>query len=105
MDLSFHLQQQQLIELIRANKIEEALDFAEAFLAPIGEENPELLKELGRSNPLPWVFFLRTTHQDRRGESNKLLLLERAYLWKHSQMLNIKVFTTAKLTAFNLHDL
>ena len=46
-DLSFHLQQQQLIELIRANKIEEALDFAEAFLAPIGEEHPELLKELG----------------------------------------------------------
>lgn len=47
-DLSFHLQQQQLIELIRENKIEEALDFAEAFLAPIGEENPELLKELGK---------------------------------------------------------
>ncbi len=48
MDLSFHLQQQQLIELIRENKIEEALDFAEAFLAPIGEENPDLLKELGK---------------------------------------------------------
>ena len=47
MDLSFHLQQQQLIELIRSGKIEEALDFAEAFLAPIGEEHPDLLKELG----------------------------------------------------------
>lgn len=47
-ELSFHLQQQQLIELIRENKIEEALDFAEAFLAPIGEENPDLLKELGK---------------------------------------------------------
>ena len=52
-DLSFHLQQQQLIELIRENKIEEALDFAEAFLAPIGEEHPDLLKELGELlNPL-----------------------------------------------------
>lgn len=46
--LSFHLQQQQLIELIRENKIEEALDFAEAFLAPLGEEHPNLLKALGK---------------------------------------------------------
>ena len=44
--LYFHLQQQRLIELIRQNKIEEALLFAQAELAPRGEEHPEFLHEL-----------------------------------------------------------
>mmetsp|Transcript_6391 Transcript_6391/g.11389 ORF Transcript_6391/g.11389 Transcript_6391/m.11389 type:complete len:215 (-) Transcript_6391:857-1501(-) len=44
--LYFHLQQQKLIELIRASKIEEALQFAQDELAPRGEENPEFLAEL-----------------------------------------------------------
>ena len=46
--LFFHLQQQRLIELIRLGKIEEALAFAQEYLAPQGEENPEFLQELGR---------------------------------------------------------
>lgn len=37
--LSFHLQQQRLIELIRRGDVEGALDFAQEFLAPRGEEN------------------------------------------------------------------
>jgi hypothetical protein len=37
--LFFHLQQQQLIELIRAGNIEQALEFAQEYLAPRGEEN------------------------------------------------------------------
>jgi len=37
--LYFHLQQQKLIELIRAGKISEALEFAQEELAPRGEEN------------------------------------------------------------------
>uniref|UniRef100_A0A2P2LFV1 Glucose-induced degradation protein 8 homolog n=1 Tax=Rhizophora mucronata TaxID=61149 RepID=A0A2P2LFV1_RHIMU len=37
--LFFHLQQQRMIELIRKGKIEEALEFAQAELAPRGEEN------------------------------------------------------------------
>jgi hypothetical protein len=37
--LFFHLQQQRLIELIRAGKVEEALEFAQEELAPRGEEN------------------------------------------------------------------
>ena len=45
--LSFHLQQQRLIELIRAGKTEEALEFAQEYLAPRGEENPVFLEELG----------------------------------------------------------
>ena len=39
MSLVFHLQQQRLIELIRAGQIEEALQFAQEYLAPQGEEN------------------------------------------------------------------
>ena len=43
----FHLQQQRLIELIRQGREEQALDFAQEYLAPQGEDNPELLEELG----------------------------------------------------------
>jgi len=35
----FHLQQQRLIELIRAGSIDQALQFAQDYLAPRGEEN------------------------------------------------------------------
>jgi glucose-induced degradation protein 8 len=45
--LFFHLQQQQLIELIRGGQIEEALTFAQEFLAYKGESNAALLDELG----------------------------------------------------------
>lgn len=41
--LFFHLQQQRLIELIRADKVEEALEFAQEELAPRGEENVRTL--------------------------------------------------------------
>lgn len=47
--LFFHLQQQRLIELIRKGKVEEALDFAQEELAPLGEENPSFLEELERT--------------------------------------------------------
>eukprot|EP00891_Asterochloris_glomerata_P008151 jgi/Astpho2/8151/Aster-03084 len=47
--LSFHLQQQRLIELVRQGKVEEALDFAQEYLAPQGEGNPAFLQELERT--------------------------------------------------------
>ncbi|XP_043189987.1 glucose-induced degradation protein 8-A homolog isoform X1 [Amphibalanus amphitrite] len=47
--LYFHLQQQHLIELIRAGRIEEALAFAQQSLAERGEENTEVLAELERT--------------------------------------------------------
>ncbi|EGO05230.1 hypothetical protein SERLA73DRAFT_174258 [Serpula lacrymans var. lacrymans S7.3] len=50
--LYFHLQQQQLIEHIRHGRIQEALTFAEAELAPRGEESPEFLSELERTMAL-----------------------------------------------------
>jgi CTLH/CRA C-terminal to LisH motif domain len=49
--LVFRVQQQQLIELIRAGKIDEALDFAQEYLAYKGEANADLLDELGASPP------------------------------------------------------
>ncbi|KAL8279862.1 hypothetical protein RQP46_007712 [Phenoliferia psychrophenolica] len=50
--LHFHLLQLQLIELIRQSRITEALQFAQAELAPRGEENPQFLKELERTMAL-----------------------------------------------------
>ena len=50
--LSFHLQQQRLIELIRQGKAEEALEHAQEYLAPPGEEDPAFLEELGKHNDL-----------------------------------------------------
>jgi hypothetical protein len=44
--LYFHLQQQKLIELIRAGKINEALEFAQEELAPRGEENVFIFLDL-----------------------------------------------------------
>ncbi|KAL1681546.1 CTLH/CRA C-terminal to lish motif domain-containing protein [Schizophyllum commune] len=50
--LYFHLQQQRLIELIRDNRIDEALQFAQSELAPRGEENPEFLADLEKTMTL-----------------------------------------------------
>ncbi|XP_021957871.1 glucose-induced degradation protein 8 homolog [Folsomia candida] len=47
--LYFHLQQQHLIELIRAKNIDAALKFAQENLADQGEENTEVLEELERT--------------------------------------------------------
>ena len=50
--LFFHLQQQQLIELIRERRIDEALRFASDQLAERGEEDPSVLEELERTMAL-----------------------------------------------------
>ena len=50
-ELAFHLQQQRLIELIREGRVDDALEFAQENLAPLGEEHPALLEELGASGP------------------------------------------------------
>merc|ERR1712020_117905 len=47
--LFFHLQQRQLIELIRESKVEEALRFASEQLAERGEESELVLEELERT--------------------------------------------------------
>ncbi|KAL0478128.1 glucose-induced degradation protein [Acrasis kona] len=50
--LYFRLQQQQLIEMIRAGKLDEALQFATEELAPRGEENKEFLDEIEKTMSL-----------------------------------------------------
>mmetsp|Transcript_23141 Transcript_23141/g.59467 ORF Transcript_23141/g.59467 Transcript_23141/m.59467 type:complete len:299 (+) Transcript_23141:59-955(+) len=50
--LAFHLRQQQLIEIIREGRIEDALVFAQQELAPAGEQNPAFLEELERTMAL-----------------------------------------------------
>ncbi|GAA5977081.1 hypothetical protein JCM11641_001294 [Rhodosporidiobolus odoratus] len=50
--LHFHLLQQRLIELIRADDIPTALAFATNELAPLAEEHPQFLKELERTMAL-----------------------------------------------------
>lgn len=45
----FHLQQQRLIELIRGGHVDAALQFAQDYLAPRGEENAAFLAELERT--------------------------------------------------------
>jgi hypothetical protein len=54
--LFFHLQQQRLIELIRQNQIEEALEFAQEELAPRGEENVRFTSERYNNCVLGRVF-------------------------------------------------
>ncbi|ELT94445.1 hypothetical protein CAPTEDRAFT_153259 [Capitella teleta] len=46
--LFFHLQQQHLIELIRHQQVEQALEFAQSHLAEHGEESQDILLELER---------------------------------------------------------
>ncbi|KAK2079455.1 Chaperone protein ClpB1 [Prototheca wickerhamii] len=50
--LLFHLQRQQLIELIRQGNVEGALEFAQEFLAAKCEENPDNLAELEQTMAL-----------------------------------------------------
>ncbi|KAI9265992.1 CTLH/CRA C-terminal to lish motif domain-containing protein [Sporodiniella umbellata] len=51
-ELTFHLQQQRLIEFIRQGAFQEALEFATEEMAPRGEEHPEFLEELERTMAL-----------------------------------------------------
>ncbi|EPZ31748.1 hypothetical protein ROZALSC1DRAFT_26462 [Rozella allomycis CSF55] len=50
--LFFRLQQQKLIEMIRAGRLDDAIEFAQEELAPRGEEHPEFLEELERTMAL-----------------------------------------------------
>ncbi|XP_073832540.1 GID complex subunit 8 homolog protein Houki [Musca autumnalis] len=72
--LYFHLQQLQLIELIRAGKIEEALSFAQTRLSEAGEDIPEVLCELERTLALlafekpqesPFSYLLEQSHRQK----------------------------------------
>jgi len=72
--LYFHLQQLHLIELIRAGKVEEALQFAQDQLSEVGESDPGVLVELERTLALlafeeptnsPFSDLLNQTHRQK----------------------------------------
>lgn len=50
--LYFHLQQQQLLELIKRGDMEQVLEYASTELSARGEENPEFLEELEQTMSL-----------------------------------------------------
>jgi hypothetical protein len=82
--LLFHLHQQQLIELIREQRVEEALEFAANHLAERGEEDTQVLKELERTLALlafedpfssPFSDLLSLNHRQQvAGEVNEAIL-------------------------------
>ncbi|KAJ8325614.1 hypothetical protein BDV3_001148 [Batrachochytrium dendrobatidis] len=84
--LFFHLQQQKLIELIRNNKITEAIEFAQEELAPRGEENPEFLNELERTMAL---LAFEDTYKSPVGD-----LLNHSQRQKTASELNAAILTT-----------
>lgn len=72
--LHFHLQQLHLIELIRAGRIEEALQFAQEQLSEAGESDENILSELERTLALlafdephksPFSDLLHPTHRQK----------------------------------------
>ena len=74
--LLFHLQQQHLIELIRQQKVEEALQYAAEHLAERGEEDGGVLQELERTLALlafedpassPFADLLQPSHRQQVG--------------------------------------
>jgi len=84
-NLHFFLLQQQLIELIRQQRVEETLRFAQEHLAEKGEENPKLLKELERTLGLlafehpeqsPFGDLMSNTHRYRVASDVNAAILE-----------------------------
>ncbi|KAJ2783433.1 hypothetical protein H4R18_001698 [Coemansia javaensis] len=107
--LYFHLQQQQLIELIRQGKAEEALEFAQEELAPHGEEHPELLRELERTMALlafdvggdsPLAGLLDFSHRQKTANE-----LNAALLAAHSQPREPKLPALLQLLAWSQEQL
>ncbi|KAJ2768852.1 hypothetical protein IWQ57_003357 [Coemansia nantahalensis] len=107
--LYFRLQQQQLIELIRQGRAEEALAFAQDELAPHGEEHPELLRELEKTMALlafdalegsPLADLLDFSHRQKTANE-----LNAALLAAHSQPREPKLPALLQLLAWTQEKL
>ena len=97
--LFFHLQQQQLIELIRESKVEEALKFASEQLAEKGEESELVLEELERTLALlafedpeksPYGDLLSYSHREKVASELNAAILKA----EHSDNTRSTVFNT-----------
>jgi len=72
--LTFHLKQQQLIELIRSNLIDEALTYAQIHLAEFAEEEVQMRQELEKTMALlvfdkpldsPYGYLMQLSHRQQ----------------------------------------
>ncbi|KAJ8916227.1 hypothetical protein NQ315_016366 [Exocentrus adspersus] len=100
--LYFHLQQLHLIELIRNNRIEEALAFAQSHLSEAGEEDPSVLSELERTvallafeDPLnsPFGDLLAPSHRQKVASEVNAAILK----MEHHETTAPKISTLLKL--------
>ncbi|XP_018569289.1 glucose-induced degradation protein 8 homolog [Anoplophora glabripennis] len=100
--LYFHLQQLHLIELIRNNRIEEALAFAQSHLSEAGEEDPSVLSELERTvallafeDPLnsPFGDLLAPSHRQKVASEVNAAILK----MEHQETTVPKISTVLKL--------
>ncbi|KAG5883111.1 hypothetical protein JTB14_004645 [Gonioctena quinquepunctata] len=100
--LYFHLQQLHLIELIRNNRIEEALAFAQSHLSEAGEEDPSVLSELERTvallafeEPLtcPFGDLLAPSHRQKVASEVNAAILK----MEHQETTAPKISTLLKL--------
>ncbi|CAF0947030.1 unnamed protein product [Didymodactylos carnosus] len=83
--LTFHLKQQQLIELIRGNLIDEALNYAQIHLAEFAEEDVKMRQELEKTMALlifdkalesPYGYLMQLSHRQQvANEINSALLI------------------------------
>ena len=83
--LLFYLQLQQLIELIREKKTEEALEFAQTQLSERGEDSPECLGDMERALAL-----LAFDNPESSPFADLLLSSQRHKLWSHVNTCIIK---------------
>ncbi|KAL6046903.1 Glucose-induced degradation protein 8 [Balamuthia mandrillaris] len=90
--LSFHIKQQQLIELIRSGGTEDALQFAQEHLAPCGEHNEQLLEELERTMAL--LLFADAASSSSSAPPNYANLLDMAQRQKTAGELNAAILSS-----------
>ncbi|XP_022918775.2 glucose-induced degradation protein 8-B homolog [Onthophagus taurus] len=100
--LYFHLQQLHLIELIRNNRVEEALAFAQTHLSEAGEEDPSVLSELERTIALlafedpmssPFGDLLQPQHRQKVASEVNAAILK----MEHQESTMPKISTLLKL--------
>ncbi|KAF7275873.1 hypothetical protein GWI33_011186 [Rhynchophorus ferrugineus] len=113
--LYFHLQQLHLIELIKSNRVEEALAFAQNHLSEAGEEDPGVLNEIERTIALlafedpsnsPFADLLSPSHRQKIASDVNAAILklenQEPSSPKISTLLRLILWAQEKLTKKNL---
>ncbi|XP_018318916.1 glucose-induced degradation protein 8 homolog isoform X2 [Agrilus planipennis] len=109
-NLYFHLQQLHLIELIRNNRVEEALAFAQSHLSEAGEDDTSILNELERTvallafeDPLnsPFGDLLQPAHRQKVASKVNAAILK----MEHQIQISPKLSTLLKLILWSQDQL